>query len=342
VSVYARSDNSSVPIGEKDFGLTAAGSVPAGKVLSVISLDGDPLTANTPHLVQATYRTADGQSIGTQPVTWTIDPPVTGVSIGPSPTTTGADGKTVTSIEYTGSGTATATVKASAGTTPDIGTLQVDFAQTVSLPGTGTMQLAGPDNTQGLTEGTPYKLTCTYQDKNGNLVPANTRVLWYAAPSDKLAFSGGSGAQQGDPANTSYTQGATGQATINVTAQAGSNIADAVIGTTGIFNPAAGAYDHSDPDLVLGFANKSLQGIMLDKPFAHSALPKNDEVVPTDLTEVVAGRIALSGSGNASQPVRLIPTPGQAGLTVWQTTDLKTPLTLQYDGTQKQYYYSLT
>ncbi|RCS21309.1 hypothetical protein DUT91_25035, partial [Phyllobacterium salinisoli] len=42
------------------------------------------------------------------------------------------------------------------------------------------------------------------------------------------------------------------------------------------------------------------------------------------------------------QPVRLIPTPGQAGLTVWQTTDLKTPLTLQYDGTQKQYYYSLT
>ncbi|RCS21056.1 hypothetical protein DUT91_25305, partial [Phyllobacterium salinisoli] len=91
--------------------------------LSVISLDGDPVTANTPHLVQATYRTADGQSIGTQPVTWTIDPPVTGVSIGPSPTTTGADGKTVTSIEYTGSGTATATVKASAGTTPDIGTL---------------------------------------------------------------------------------------------------------------------------------------------------------------------------------------------------------------------------
>ncbi|RCS15689.1 hypothetical protein DUT91_25465, partial [Phyllobacterium salinisoli] len=51
----------------------------------------------------------------------------------------------------------------------------------------------------------------------------------------------------------SYTQGATGQATINVTAQAGSAIANAVIGTTGNFNPAAGVYDHSDPDLVLDF-----------------------------------------------------------------------------------------
>ncbi|RCS21298.1 hypothetical protein DUT91_25105, partial [Phyllobacterium salinisoli] len=222
------------------------------------------------------------------------------------------------------------------------GTLQVDFAQTVTLPGAGTMTLTSTDGTDNLTEGQPHQLTCTYRDSSGNLVPANTKVLWYAAPDDRLAFSGGSGAQQGDPANTSYTQGATGQATINVTASLGDAIADAVIGTTGIFSPAAGVYDHSDPDLVLGFANKSLQGIMLDKPFAHSALPKDDEVVPTDLTEVVAGRIALSGSGNANQPVRLIPTPGQAGLTVWQTTDLKTPLTLQYDGTQKQYYYSLT
>ncbi|RCS15690.1 hypothetical protein DUT91_25460, partial [Phyllobacterium salinisoli] len=74
VTIYARGDNPAVPIGSGTFPVTAAGSVPAGKVLSVISLDGDPVTANTPHLVQATYRTADGQSIGTQPVTWTIDP----------------------------------------------------------------------------------------------------------------------------------------------------------------------------------------------------------------------------------------------------------------------------
>ncbi|RCS20962.1 hypothetical protein DUT91_25370, partial [Phyllobacterium salinisoli] len=85
-----------------------------------------------------------------------------------------ADGKTVTSIEYTGSGTATATVKASAGTTPDIGTLQVDFAQTVSLPGAGTMTLTSTDGTDNLTEGQPHQLTCTYRDSSGNLVPANT------------------------------------------------------------------------------------------------------------------------------------------------------------------------
>ncbi|WP_147272285.1 hypothetical protein, partial [Phyllobacterium salinisoli] len=154
VSVYARSDNSSVPIGEKDFGLTAAGSVPAGKVLSVISLDGDPVTANTPHLLQASYRTMGGLATsGT--VTWTIDPPVAGVSLGLSSTTTDAYGMSTNSIEYTGSGTATATVKVSAGTTPDIGTLQVDFAQTVTLPGAGTMTLTSTDGTDNLTEGQP-------------------------------------------------------------------------------------------------------------------------------------------------------------------------------------------
>ncbi|RCS21184.1 hypothetical protein DUT91_25300, partial [Phyllobacterium salinisoli] len=95
-----------------------------------------------------------------------------------------------------------------AGTTPDIGTLQVDFAQTVTLPGAGTMTLTSTDGTDNLTEGQPHQLTCTYRDSSGNLVPANTKVLWYAAPSDKLTFKGGSGATGFDSKNTSYTQGA--------------------------------------------------------------------------------------------------------------------------------------
>ncbi|RCS20961.1 hypothetical protein DUT91_25375, partial [Phyllobacterium salinisoli] len=85
------------------------------------------------------------------------------------------------------------------------------------LPGAGTMTLTSTDGTDNLTEGQPHQLTCTYRDSSGNLVPANTRVLWYAAPSDKLTFKGGSGATGFDSKNTSYTQGATGQATINVT-----------------------------------------------------------------------------------------------------------------------------
>uniref|UniRef100_UPI003B987FF3 hypothetical protein n=1 Tax=Brucella sp. SA075A TaxID=3121521 RepID=UPI003B987FF3 len=260
VTIYARPDNT-VPIGSNTFPLSA-GSV-STNTLVIVSLDGNPLKANEPHLLQATYLDANGKPLQKKSIAWSIDPPVTGVTIA-TPTTTLSDGTSVTTITYTGTGTPSAIVNASSGS-DNAEPLNLNFAQDVSLPGAGTMDLSSqPDG--DLT----YQLTCTYKDGSGKLVPPNTKVTWHGSPSDRLIFSKGSGAQTGDPSNISYTIGNTGVATIEVTVSSGAAIDNAVVGTTGLFNTTTGMLDHSDPDLTLSFeAAATVKGIVIDKAYAQ-------------------------------------------------------------------------
>uniref|UniRef100_UPI003B9874F1 hypothetical protein n=1 Tax=unclassified Brucella TaxID=2632610 RepID=UPI003B9874F1 len=271
--IYARADNPNVPSGERFFWVTEVDDPPAGNTLSIVSLNGNPLKANEPHLLRATYQvTATAAPLAGQTVNWAIVPPVAGVSVNPQQTTTQTDGTTRTSIQYTGSGTASATVKATAGGT-DVATFIVDFAQTAPyLPGyTNKLALESLDGMHGLPTNTPHKLKCTYTGFYGQSVGRTIGVYWYASD-DRLTFSGGSGESAwGQPAagNVSYTDAA-GVATIDVTASGGAAIDNAVIGALGSWNAYMGTYDHSEPNLELSFVPvPTVKGIVIDKAYAQ-------------------------------------------------------------------------
>ncbi|KXF74996.1 hypothetical protein ATN84_20100 [Paramesorhizobium deserti] len=262
ITIYAQSDNPDVPIGQKDFGLKEE-AAPSGNVLAIQSLDGNPLSENTPHLLQATYQTADGsQKHGNQPVDWTLLSGTTsGVKLNPTQTTTLSDGTTVTSVEYDGSGSAVAYIQAKAGTKPDIGTLTIQFsAKTDPVPGLGSMQLQSTDGND-LTAGVPHQLTCTYKDSKGQYMPAFTPVIWNGIPDDRLTFSGGSNPLQGDASNVSRVQGDKGEASIYVTAAAGVDFT-ALISTIGVLNPEVGTNDHADTPLTPNFKG----GLIITSP----------------------------------------------------------------------------
>uniref|UniRef100_UPI003B9831E0 hypothetical protein n=1 Tax=unclassified Brucella TaxID=2632610 RepID=UPI003B9831E0 len=267
-NIYARADNPNVPTGQIYFYVTEVTDPPAGNTLSIVSLNSNPLKANEPHLLRAAYQvTATGAPLAGQTVNWAIVPPVAGVSVNPQQTTTQTDGTTVTSIQYTGSGTASVTVKATAGGT-DVATFIVDFAQTAPyMPGhTNKLALESLDGMHGLPTNTPHKLKCTYTVNNGGSVGPNKEVHWYASD-DRLTFSGGSG--QSAAGNVSFTDAA-GVATIDVTASGGGAIDNVVIGTLGGWNAYIGTYDHSEPDLELSFVPvPTVKGIVIDKAYAQ-------------------------------------------------------------------------
>ncbi|WP_188826579.1 hypothetical protein, partial [Brucella endophytica] len=283
VTVYARPDNSAVPTGSQTFPLTAGSVQPPVNVLVVRSLDGTPLTENEPHLLQATYQKTDGsQKLGGKQIDWSLESGTTaGITLQPTPTTTLDDGTTLTSIEYdTSSGSGVAYVKASSGS--DVGRLKVEFTSKADpIPGLGQMTLSGPSGT--LPQNVKQWLTCTYVDSSGKYMNDDTPVIWYGMPADRLTFSDGQNAHTGDLPNVSRIKD--GKTGINVTASTGPAIDQAVIATTGNFIAAAGAYDHSDPDLVLSFTGQVSDELVV-KPDAQ---PPYSLYTPTKIDATYGG-----------------------------------------------------
>ncbi|WP_210311703.1 Ig-like domain-containing protein, partial [Brucella endophytica] len=271
ITVYARSvdqNQSNIVTGISSPIAVQPGIIAQGNVINVVSLDGTPLEERDAagnvewHMIQATYMKADGSPIPNWPLTWNANNSnVTLLSSQDSQwdNKTDANGVATNAVSTTNKDTFDFTVTVSADSTSDSGKSDLTFQLNVQpLPGEGSMKIAPVASPVPVGQAQP--LTVTYS-KDGNPVPNGTVVTWFAAPADRLTFSGGSGT--GVSGNVSKVTGGQGQATINVTASQGASIPTAVISTRGLFDSQTGAYDHSDPDLVLSFTGQASDALVV-------------------------------------------------------------------------------
>ncbi|PRD40420.1 hypothetical protein C5748_27110, partial [Phyllobacterium phragmitis] len=276
------------------------GAVPAGAVMTLVSLDGNELQdGGVYHVFKATYANADGSAATTpgwnKTITWT--PPGDGNLTWrmPDPTPTNDEGVATNALKRQSKGNVTVTAQATGISDPAaIKAIPVTFVDQVTPPaGAGTMKIdpVAPPPTVGQMQ----PLTVTYLDDKNQSMPAGTVVRWFGTPNDRLTFSGGSGTGSTD--NVSEVTGSEGKARINVMASVGPAITDAVIQTTAV-NPISGTNDHSDPNMTVSFETapppSGLLGVQIDKPLARTNL--TGQLRPTLEAQIIQCHVQVGGS----------------------------------------------
>ena len=295
VTVHARAvglDDGELHSGALNLAFKANASPPASAYLRLVSVDGNPLSTNSPHLIQAVCTTAEGDPLPGQAVDWSANPAgVTLQTTEPTPTDKNGIATNVVSATNPVTGSVTACLDNDHSVTDVLGL--IFQSGDVTLPGQGTMTITSADRSP-LSLGEDHLMTVQYLDGNQNPMPKGTQITWTGFPIGMLCFAKDTTQVLDDQGNS-----------INFVMGLGvSDIPSAVI-TTMAFNEQIQANDHGELATSFTYSSqpaKGLVGIVLDKAYCQTPR-RNQPIKPNDLTQVIKCQVQANGA-QGQQTVR--------------------------------------
>ena len=318
VYVYARAYNESTEL--LDIGslssLRFLQGTPSGNSahIALRPQDGDLISDPLVHLVEATYRSGEGDPLAGQPIHWTVDrPDRIAFSTGPmSATMTDSNGVAVAAFVCRPGPFVIATVTAKA-TNPK--TQAVDSSTMVVAIKSGSLvplEMLGhialsPTIRPPYQKDASIPLEATYTNPDGSPSP-DQEIYWAAEPGGHVDF--------GWPSPTETT--ANGDSHNTIVCSTDSHVGSFIVSASSP-NYFTGSYDFGQTDMsfVDPQGQPSLLGIMIDKPYARNPPIGTSIVDPNKPDQVITGQIVLTGPGHGQQDIAITTDPDDAGVVMF-------------------------